>query len=107
MPWFLHHVAKKPFNEDSSNSNSLTDPTSTTSVPGWIRIEIQDATGNPIPVFALTDCPEIVGDEIDRNVAWKGGTHVSAIAGRSIRPRLVMKAADLYSIRFTEREPAR
>lgn len=45
-----------------------------TAAAGWIRVEIRDAEGKPIPGFALADCPEIIGDHLERAVAWKGGS---------------------------------
>jgi hypothetical protein len=71
-----------------------------TSAAGGIRAEIQDASGNPISGFTLAECPEIVGDEIERVVAWKGGSNLTALAGRPIRLRFVAHDADLYSLRF-------
>ena len=71
-----------------------------TSIAGSVRVEIQDASGKPISGYALADCPEILGDHLERVVAWKGGTDVSKLAGSSVRLRLVMRDADLYSIRF-------
>ncbi len=65
-----------------------------------MRVEIQNATGNPIPGFALDDCPEIIGDEIGRVVAWKGGPDVSQLTGRPVRLRFAMKDADLFAFRF-------
>ena len=41
-----------------------------TSAAGSIRVEIQTADGKPIPGFSLAECPEIIGDEISRIVAW-------------------------------------
>ena len=70
-----------------------------TGAPGFVRVEIQDAAGKPIPGFTLDDCPEIIGDEIARMVAWKAGPDVSRLAGQPVRLRFVMKDADLYSIR--------
>ncbi|MBI3462618.1 MAG: hypothetical protein HY000_06085 [Planctomycetes bacterium] len=70
------------------------------SAAGGIRVEIQEADGKPLPGFALDDCPEIIGDEIEHVVAWKGGSDVGKIARRTVRLRFVMKDADLYSIRF-------
>ena len=67
---------------------------------GSIRIEIQDADGNPLPGHALTDCHEVFGDEISRTVAWKAGERVKAIAGAAVRLRFVLKDADLFSFRF-------
>ena len=71
-----------------------------TSAAGSLRVEIQDSDGKPVNGFALTDCPEIFGDELERVVAWKGGSDVSKLAGKPVRLRFVIKDADLYSIRF-------
>jgi len=71
-----------------------------TSAAGSVRVEIQDAAGKPIPGFALADCPEIIGDQIDRIVAWKQGSDLSKLTGQPIRLRFVMKEADLYAVRF-------
>jgi hypothetical protein len=71
-----------------------------TSAAGSLRVEFQDLTGQPIPGFTLEDCPEIVGDQIDRRVAWKQESDVSKLAGQPVRLRFVMKDADLYAIRF-------
>ncbi len=71
-----------------------------TSAPGSIKVELQDATGRVIPGKSLDDCVEIWGDEIERRVGWKGGGDLGALAGRPIRLRFVMKDADLYAFRF-------
>ena len=71
-----------------------------TSAGGVIRVEVQDAEGNPIPEFTLDDCPQIVGDQISHIVKWKNGSDVSQLADKSIRLRFVMEDADLYSLRF-------
>ena len=71
-----------------------------TSAAGSVQVEIQDASGKPIEGYAMADCPEIYGDQIERVVSWKNGTDVSQLAGRPIRLRFVMMDADLYSLRF-------
>ncbi len=71
-----------------------------TSAAGSVRVEIQDADGKPIPGFALEDCPEIIGDQIERTVSWKQGPDLSALAGKPVRLRFVLKDADLYALRF-------
>ena len=71
-----------------------------TSIAGSVRVEIQDGAGEPIPGYTLEDCPEIFGDHLERVVAWKGGTDVGKLAGKTVRLRFVMRDADLYSIRF-------
>jgi hypothetical protein len=70
-----------------------------TSAVGSVRVEIQDASGKPIPGYALDDCPEIWGDEIDRVVGWKNGPDLGKLTGTPVRLRFVLKDADLYSIR--------
>ncbi|MBI5775531.1 MAG: hypothetical protein HZA89_17560 [Verrucomicrobia bacterium] len=71
-----------------------------TGAAGGIRVEIQDAAGQPLPGFALADAQETIGDDVARVAAWKGGSDVSALAGKTVRLRFVMKDADLYSLRF-------
>lgn len=71
-----------------------------TSAAGGIRVELQDSGGRSIPGFALADCREQIGNEIGRDVAWKGGPDVSALAGRPIRMRVALKDSDLYAFRF-------
>ena len=71
-----------------------------TSAAGSLRVEIQDVQGKPLPGFSLSECTEIIGDEIERVVSWTEGSNVSRIAGKPVRLRFVMKDADLYSLRF-------
>ncbi len=71
-----------------------------TSAAGSIRVEIQDDAGKPIDGFSLDDCREIIGDDLQRIVAWKSGSDLTALASRAIRLRFVMQDADLYAIQF-------
>jgi hypothetical protein len=98
-----------------------------TSVAGGIRIEIEDASGRPIPGYRLADSIELTGNAIERAAAWKtgataiqktwrgdvseptaqityafwkGGDDISRLAGTPIRLRFVMKEADLYALQF-------
>ncbi len=71
-----------------------------TSAPGSVRVEIQTPDGKPTPGFALEDCREQIGNEIDRIVSWKGGNDVSSLADKPVRLRFVMKDADLYAFQF-------
>jgi hypothetical protein len=83
-------------------SGRVLDVNYSTSAAGDVRVEIQDSTGTPIPGFTLDECSLLVGDEIQRSVAWKSGTDVSSLAGKAIRLRFVMREADLYSLQFHE-----
>ena len=71
-----------------------------TSAAGSIRVELQDAAGTPLDGFGLDDCSVIFGDELEREVRWKGGPDVSSLAGRPVRLRFELKDADLFALRF-------
>ena len=71
-----------------------------TSAAGDIRVEIQDAEGNPLPGYTQADADAIIGDAIERTVSWQGNTNVSALAGTPVRLRFIMKDADLYALQF-------
>lgn len=76
--------------------------TCSTSAAGGIRVEVQDAEGNPLPGFTLAECIEIHDDDIARVVRWKNGSNVAHLAGQPVRLRFRMQDADLYSLRFRE-----
>ena len=71
-----------------------------TSAVGRVRIELLDEAGAPVEGFTLNDADELYGDDIDRTVTWNGVSDVSALAGRPVRLRLVMRGAEVYSLRF-------
>jgi hypothetical protein len=71
-----------------------------TSAAGSVRVEVQDAQGNPVPGFGLADATESYGDEVEFAVPWKAGASLEGLAGKPVRLRFVMKDADLYSLRF-------
>lgn len=71
-----------------------------TSAAGELKIEILDAMNRPISGFTYDDADIIIGNEIKRIVRWKGNQDVSALSGKPVRLRIVMKDADLYSVKF-------
>jgi hypothetical protein len=72
-----------------------------TSAAGSVRVEIEDASGHPLPGFDLANCPDIFGDTIARQVSWKDGHDVGSLAGRPVRLRFALKDADLFSFDFS------
>lgn len=72
-----------------------------TSAGGQLRVELQDADGRPLPGYSVADCRSLVGDAIEQPVTWVQGSDISAMAGRPVRLRIVIRDADLYSIRFS------
>jgi len=71
-----------------------------TSAAGSLAVELQDAGGAPLPGFSLADCQPAHGDEIARPITWKGGSDLSAFAGRPVRLRFVLTEADLFALKF-------
>ena len=71
-----------------------------TSAAGSIRVEVQNEDGRPLDGFAMQDCQEIFGDEIERVVDWGSGSGLGALAGKTIRLRFAMQDADLYAVQF-------
>ena len=73
-----------------------------TSAAGSVRIEIQNNEGQAIPGFALGDCHEVYGDDLERIVSWKNDPDLGALAGQTVRLRFEVKDADVYSFRFQQ-----
>lgn len=70
------------------------------SAAGDVRVEIQDEAGKAMPGFALAECPPVFGDSIERVVTWKGGADVSALAGKAVRLRFVLRDAEVFAYGF-------
>jgi len=68
---------------------------------GEIRVELRDEKETPLPGFGLEDCTILRGDDIAGAVSWKGGD-LGKLAGRVVRMRIVLRDADVYSLRFRE-----
>jgi hypothetical protein len=71
-----------------------------TSAAGSLRVEIQDAAGQPIPGFTLGEADELFGDSVDQHVFWKHGDDVGRLAGQPVRLRFVLHDADVFAFQF-------
>lgn len=70
------------------------------SAAGGVQVELQDASGKPLAGYAMADCPPLFGDSLDRKVTWTADSDVSALEGKPVRLRFLLKDADLYSYKF-------
>ena len=77
-----------------------------TSAAGSVRVEIQDAAGQPLPGYALSQADDIYGDELRRVVSWPRTSDVSKLAGRPVRLRIRLQDADLFSLQFRQPGPS-
>ena len=71
---------------------------------GWLKVELQDAGGRPIPGHSLADADAVVGNAIRKPVAWRGQGSLNALAGRPVRLRFVMRDIKLYAFQFPKDE---
>ena len=71
-----------------------------TSAAGSVRVEVQDADGEPMSGYALEESVEMYGDEIEAVVRWQSGSSVASLAGRPVRLRMALRDADIYALRF-------
>lgn len=69
-----------------------------TSAYGGIRVQVLDADETAIPGLALGDCRELIGDRLEKEVAWTGD--LGAWAGKPVRLLFSVRDADVYSWRF-------
>ena len=97
-PWHGGEMVTRPvrFSGKSLSMNFAT------SAAGSVKVEMQEPNGHPIAGYTLDDASKMIGDFMERPIAWHGRTDVSPLAGRPVRLRFVMRDADLYSIRFSE-----
>lgn len=74
-----------------------------TSAAGSVQVEIQDGkTGAPLSGYELADMPPLFGDELDAVVNWKRESDLSALTGKVVRLRFVLKDADVYAFEVRE-----
>ena len=73
-----------------------------TSAAGSVRVEIQQGDGQPFPGFALADCDEVYGDDLQRVVTWHGDSNLGALAGQTVRLRFDLSDADVFALQFTQ-----
>ncbi|HRO46525.1 hypothetical protein [Agriterribacter sp.] len=71
-----------------------------TSAAGYVRVEFLDEKGKPVPGYTFKDSQEIIGNEIKRIVSWNGKQDVSALQGKTVKMKIYLKDADLYSFKF-------
>jgi hypothetical protein len=73
-----------------------------TSAAGGLRVEILGPDDAPIPGYDLPSAVELFGNSVDQTISWDRGQDVSALAGKPIRLRFLLKDADLYAFRFAD-----
>lgn len=68
-----------------------------TSAAGSVRVEILNQDGSPIPGYQMEHCDEIIGDQIQKTVTWRGKSDLIDITNQPFRLRFQLRDADIYS----------
>jgi hypothetical protein len=66
------------------------------------QVEIQDASGIPIPGFELAACKTLKSDSTTQKVRWKKTSNLSALKAQPIRLKFTMRAVKLYAFQFAD-----
>jgi len=67
---------------------------------GWLKVELLDHEGHSLPGFELETADAVLGNGVCKTVTWQGRSDVSAVAGRPLRLRFLMRDVKLYSFQF-------
>ncbi|MEO8447359.1 MAG: hypothetical protein ABI528_07685 [bacterium] len=67
---------------------------------GYLKFELQNASGTALTNFSINDCPAITGSNFSKIVTWNAGSNLSSIVNTPVYLRIVMSDADLYSLQF-------
>lgn len=69
------------------------------SVVGLVFVELQDESGEPIPGHAMAEADPLRGNFVAKAATWRGGSStLLGLAGRTVRFRLAMVDASLFSV---------
>jgi hypothetical protein len=52
----------------------------------------------------MSECNDVFGDALDREVTWKDNGRIGALAGQPVRLRVTLRDADLFALRFAAAE---
>ena len=69
---------------------------------GYLRVEIQDSSGETFPNWSLSTCQKLSGDKLTGEVKWKGTLSLEKLVGRLVRARFEIRDAEIYSFQFEE-----
>lgn len=67
---------------------------------GTINVEVQDENGQPIPGFSSKDWLAVRGDSMRHTVGWRVQKDLSMLKGRTVKLRIQLRSAKLYSFQI-------
>ena len=76
------------------------------SAGGWLQVEILTPEGKPVKGYELAACDALRCNSTGKTVTWGGEQDVSALAGKPVRLRFVMRSMKLFAFQFLHVEKA-
>ena len=67
---------------------------------GWLQVDIQSASGQPLASYGLDQCDTICGNSVRKVITWKGGSDLSELSNTPVRLRFVMRSMKLFAFQF-------
>ncbi|MBS3762429.1 MAG: hypothetical protein KGZ25_03890 [Planctomycetes bacterium] len=67
---------------------------------GFVRVEIQDESGQPLEDYGADDTLPTTGNSTQLTVCWREGPDISQLAGQKVRVRFLLRDCRLYSFQF-------
>ncbi len=71
-----------------------------TVIGGRIQMQVNDSKYQPLPGRSFEDCDWLVGDEIDKEITWKGEADLGHEGDAPISLGFRLRCAELYSVEF-------
>ena len=70
------------------------------SAEGYLRVEVQDVGGQPLPGFEESNCLPLKHGDLYQQVSWEGNQDLSSVGDRNIRLKFILGNAKLYSFKL-------
>ncbi|MEW6356475.1 MAG: hypothetical protein AB1696_09125 [Planctomycetota bacterium] len=67
---------------------------------GWLKAELRDERGRPIPGFALREADRLWGNDAAKTVTWQGKPDLPTRQGKPIRLRIIGEGVKVYGFQF-------
>jgi hypothetical protein len=69
---------------------------------GWLRIEIQDKNGMPVPGFTCEECNPITRDGLYNEITWTSGKTIKELEEHEVKIAIYQTDDVFYALRFAE-----
>ena len=72
------------------------------SAGGWLKVELLDRAGRAIPGYSRKDADRLRGNDVSKEVTWRGQSDLPHLKGKRVRLNFIGGAVKLYSFQFSD-----